>query len=365
MVAEEVKKGVQMLQYQINTLMTSNGQTPFCTLFIYLNEAPEGQEREDLALVSTEILKQRIQGIQNKTGAWVAPAFPKIICVVDKTNFDETKPYWSFMKLCAECTAKRMVPDYISEKVMGEYKEGHVYGAMGAVHPDSKVFYRIGNKEYTGTIKEMYDTVMNLTGVKEEDQFDQEGNPNKDINLEGKYVEIYDNGLDRYVSCKMMNKNVASRFQMYKIVVRDNDGTEQELIATHDHPLMTSISGKKQLYVLPQSKFDDSLDVTRVENLVVGESIYFTRYISEQDGALKGCTTPRLSEVISVEKIDTDCEYVYDVTTSSGHFMVNGIFSHNCRAFLSVWRDPETGIPKFWGRLTKLEVKPSLNCVNA
>lgn len=340
-------------------------QTPFCTLFIYLNEAPEGQEREDLALVSTEILKQRIQGIQNKTGAWVAPAFPKIICVVDKTNFDETKPYWSFMKLCAECTAKRMVPDYISEKVMGEYKEGHVYGAMGAVHPDSKVFYRIGNKEYTGTIKEMYDTVMNLTGVKEEDQFDQDGNPNKDINLEGKYVEIYDNGLDRYVSCKMMNKNVASRFQMYKIVVRDNDGTEQELIATHDHPLMTSISGKKQLYVLPQSKFDDSLDVTRVENLVVGESIYFTRYISEQDGALKGCTTPRLSEIISVEKIDTDCEYVYDVTTSSGHFMVNGIFSHNCRAFLSVWRDPETGIPKFWGRLTKLEVKPSLNCVNA
>ena len=79
MVAEEVKKGVQMLQYQINTLMTSNGQTPFCTLFIYLNEAPEGQEREDLVLVSTEILKQRIQGIQNKTGAWVAPAFPRYL----------------------------------------------------------------------------------------------------------------------------------------------------------------------------------------------------------------------------------------------------------------------------------------------
>jgi len=131
MVAEEVKKGVQMIQYQINTLMTANGQTPFSTLFIYLNEAPEGQERDDLALVASEILRQRIKGVKNKSGAWVAPAFPKIVVVIDETNNDETKPYWEFTKLAAECTAKRMVPDYVSEKVMKEYKEGNCYAPMG------------------------------------------------------------------------------------------------------------------------------------------------------------------------------------------------------------------------------------------
>ncbi len=106
-------------------------QTPFSTLFIYLNEAPEGQEREDLALVASEILRQRIKGVKNKSGAWVAPAFPKIIYVIDETNNDNTKPYWNLTKLAAECTAKRMVPDYISEKIMKEYKDGNVYGAMG------------------------------------------------------------------------------------------------------------------------------------------------------------------------------------------------------------------------------------------
>jgi ribonucleoside-triphosphate reductase len=131
MVAEEIKKGVQMIQYQINTLMTANGQTPFSTLFIYLNEAPEGQERDDLALVASEILRQRIKGVKNKSGAWIAPAFPKIVVAIDETNCDETKPYWNFMKLCAECTAKRMVPDYISEKIMKEYKEGNCYAPMG------------------------------------------------------------------------------------------------------------------------------------------------------------------------------------------------------------------------------------------
>ena len=106
-------------------------QTPFSTLFIYLNEAPEGQERDDLALVASEILRQRIKGVKNKSGAWVAPAFPKIVVVIDETNNDETKPYWKFTKLAAECTAKRMVPDYVSEKVMKEYKEGNCYAPMG------------------------------------------------------------------------------------------------------------------------------------------------------------------------------------------------------------------------------------------
>ena len=106
-------------------------QTPFCSLFIYLKEAPEGQERDDLVRVAAEIFKQRIKGVKNKKGTWVAPAFPKLLYVLDTENHDETCKYWELTKLAAECTAKRMVPDYISEKIMNEYKEGNTYGCMG------------------------------------------------------------------------------------------------------------------------------------------------------------------------------------------------------------------------------------------
>lgn len=131
MVSDEIKKGVQMIQYQINTLQTTNGQAPFASLFIYFNEAEPGRDREDLVLVTKEILKQRIKGIQNKVGAWVAPSFPKILYVLDTSNCDETTPYWEVTELAAECTSKRMVPDYISEKVMKSIKDGNVFGCMG------------------------------------------------------------------------------------------------------------------------------------------------------------------------------------------------------------------------------------------
>lgn len=337
-------------------------------MFIYLKEAPEGQERDDLALVASEIFRQRIKGVQNKTGAWVAPAFPKLLYVLDSTNHDENTKYWELTKLAAECTAKRMVPDYISEKIMGDYKEGNVYGCMGAVHGSSKVFYKIGDVEYNGTIEEMYETVMRECEVTEEDQFGQAGNPNKDIDLRSKLVSIYDSGEDKYVKCKMMNKNVAANFRLYKIdISRANGDTTYttSLIATHDHPLMVPAS--KPDYIVPNQKYNDDTDVVRVENLKVGDTVYFTRYIetNKKTGNLLGCTTSEKGVITAIEEITDKPEFVYDVTTETEHFMVNGIFSHNCRAFLSVWRDPETGIPKFYGRLTKLEVKPSLNCVNA
>ena len=106
-------------------------QAPFASLFIYFSEAEPGQDREDLVLVTKEILKQRIKGIKNKAGTWVAPTFPKILYVLDETNCKEGTPYWEVTKLAAECTARRMVPDYISEKKMKEYKEGNVFGCMG------------------------------------------------------------------------------------------------------------------------------------------------------------------------------------------------------------------------------------------
>ena len=362
LVAEEITKGVQMIQYQINTLMTSNGQTPFCSLFIYLKEAPEGRERDDLALVASEIFRQRIKGIKNKKGAWVAPAFPKLLYVLDTENHDETCKYWYLTKLAAECTSKRMVPDYISEKIMNSYKDGNTYGCMGAVHKDSVVHYKVNGKQYVGTIKDMYENIKNTLNIDEEDQFNQAGNPNKDINLKNYNVEIFDSGEDRFVKCEMMNKNVASNFKLFKITI-DCDGVEKTLIATNDHPLMSPVL--RPQYIIPNLKYEDE-DVLHVEDLEIGDKLYASRYVSTSaEGLLAGCATPCLSTVTKIEELTNDEDFVYDVTTETGHFMVNDIFSHNCRAFLSVWRDPDTGIPKFYGRLTKLEVKPTLNCVNA
>ncbi|MGN0178160.1 MAG: anaerobic ribonucleoside-triphosphate reductase, partial [Monoglobaceae bacterium] len=119
---EEIRKGIQMIQYQVVTLLTSNGQTPFVTVFMYLGEAKDEQERSDLALIIEETLLQRYQGVKNESGVWVTPAFPKLIYVLEEDNIHEDSKYWYLTKLAAKCTAKRMVPDYISEKKMLELK---------------------------------------------------------------------------------------------------------------------------------------------------------------------------------------------------------------------------------------------------
>ena len=133
---EEISRGVQTIQYQVVTLMTTNGQAPFVTVFMYLNEARNRQEKEDLAMIIEETLLQRYQGVKNEEGVWVTPAFPKLIYVLEEDNLTEGTPYFYLTKLAAKCTAKRMVPDYISEKIMMERKvdkngEGHCYTCMG------------------------------------------------------------------------------------------------------------------------------------------------------------------------------------------------------------------------------------------
>ena len=133
---EEIRRGVQTIQYQVVTLLTTNGQAPFVTVFMYLGEAKNQQEKDDLALIIEETLLQRYQGVKNEKGVWVTPAFPKLIYVLEEDNIREGSKYWELTKLAAKCTAKRMVPDYISEKKMLELKvdkngEGHCYPCMG------------------------------------------------------------------------------------------------------------------------------------------------------------------------------------------------------------------------------------------
>ena len=128
---EEIKSGIQTIQYQLITLMTCNGQAPFVTVFMYLDEVPEGQQRDDLAMIIEEVMRQRMQGVKNEKGVWITPAFPKLIYVLDEDNVREGTKYWYLTQLAAECTAKRMVPDYISAKIMRELKQGDVYPCMG------------------------------------------------------------------------------------------------------------------------------------------------------------------------------------------------------------------------------------------
>ncbi|MDD6037715.1 MAG: anaerobic ribonucleoside-triphosphate reductase, partial [bacterium] len=129
--AIEIKQGIQIIQYQLNTLMTCNGQSPFVTVFMYLDEVEEGRLRDDLALIIEETLKQRMQGVKNEKGVWITPAFPKLIYVLDEDNIREDSKYWALTELAARCSAKRLVPDYISAKMMRELKKGAVYTCMG------------------------------------------------------------------------------------------------------------------------------------------------------------------------------------------------------------------------------------------
>ena len=144
---DEIKKGVQTIQYQVVTLMTTNGQAPFITVYMYLNEARNEREKKDLALIIEEALRQRIEGVKNEKGAWITPAFPKLIYVLEEDNVREGTPYWYLTRLAAACTAKRMVPDYISEKKMLELK-GDVYVCMGCrsfLTPDRFTEAGVGN----------------------------------------------------------------------------------------------------------------------------------------------------------------------------------------------------------------------------
>lgn len=130
-VRDEIKQGVQMIQYQVISLMTTNGQAPFVTVFMYLNEVEEGQTRDDLAVCIEEMLRQRIKGVMNEQGIYITPAFPKLIYVLEEDNIHEDSKYYYLTKIAAQCTAKRMVPDYISEKIMKKLKQGNCYTCMG------------------------------------------------------------------------------------------------------------------------------------------------------------------------------------------------------------------------------------------
>ena len=191
----EINKGVQTIQYQVITLMTTNGQAPFLTVFMYLNEARNEQEKKDLALIIEETLKQRYQGVKNEAGVWVTPAFPKLIYVLEEDNVSEGSEYFYLTELAAKCTAKRLVPDYISEKKMKELKEGNCFPVMGCRSALSPWKDENGNYQFYGRFNQGVVTI-NLVDVALSSNRDME-----------KFWKIFDERLDLCYRALMYRHN--------------------------------------------------------------------------------------------------------------------------------------------------------------
>ena len=228
-VKREVTTGVQTIQYQIITLMTTNGQAPFVTVFMYLDEVAEGQTRDDLAMIIEEMLKQRIQGVKNEKGVYITPAFPKLIYCLDEDNIYNDSKYYYLTKLAAECTAKRMVPDYISAKIMRELK-GDVYPCMGCVDGQEIITYTLFGQTYTESFEKAWKRMATHFEVK-----NQTGSiMNKYIDCEG--VEIYDSK-HGYVPCFRFIRNRQKEWM--QITLRNG----RTIRCTSDHPFETENRG--------------------------------------------------------------------------------------------------------------------------
>ena len=439
---KEIKKGVQIMQYQVVTLMTTNGQAPFITFFMYLGEAKTGQEKADLALIIEEVIKQRTQGVKNEKGVWVSPAFPKLIYVLEEDNISEDSKYWYLTKLAAICTANRMVPDYISEKKMKELKEGYTYPCMGCVDGKEIITYKYMNNLYVESFERMWDRLSDNFEIKHQYS---EDNPNLYIDLSG--VEIYDTKKG-FVNTKRIIRNISDKW----LDVHFSNG--RRLLCTNDHPFEIIDKGvvkaenlsvgdkliinqkqvcterikfdrnKAQLFgfsairKIPSVVFEwdyeskigfmagmidargyisymhnDGLVVQIVsadkelalqqmalaQALGMPAKLYYNKYDKNKPNSIRyrveftptkeliahivcrkktnnyvPCTKERYNttaEVIKITPVEKS-DFSYDVTTESEHFEVSGIYSHNCRSFLSVWKN-EDGKAKFYGRFNK------------
>ena len=327
---DEVRRGVQTIQYQVVTLMTTNGQAPFVTVYMYLNEARSEQEKNDLAIIIEETLRQRYKGVKNEQGVWITPAFPKLIYVLDEDNAYEDSPYFYLTQLAAKCTAKRMVPDYISAKKMRELKlskgenpgKGDVYTCMGCLDYHEKVTLDKGTVEIGKLADKVASSHVPFVDNGRSIVYDV---TSLDIN-------IMSSGYLDKLRGVIVNRDVSD---WIKVVYRVNGYTDiREVTATYDHPFV-------------------------VEDGTVKEAQYLTRY----DMLL----TPydELAHIVDI-KIVSQCCNSYDVTTESGYFDIDdSIYSHNCRSFLTPDRSGngfdnvaraknyEHNKPKYYGRFNQ------------
>lgn len=309
---KEISDGMQIISYQLLTLNSVNGQAPFVTIFMYLNEAKNEQEKKDLAMLIEAMLNERIRGVKNEVGAWVSPAFPKLIYVLEEDNIEKDQPFWYLTELAAKCTAKRLVPDYISEKVMKSLKlddkgVGHVFTPMGCLDGKEKILINDGGELLNISFEEAWDHFSKKNEVKV-----QEGSPDpeKFTYIDLKDVYVFDT-LQGMTQCKRIIRNHSTSWQALSFV--DEFGSETKLDATSDHKF-TLVDGRDVL----AEEIDEDMEIY----------------------SLKG----QLTKVKCKDRISYEVpngKFSYCLSTDTGHFQVNDIYSHNCRSFLSPWTDRE------------------------
>lgn len=280
-VRDVIKDGVQTIQYQLLTLLTTNGQTPFVTVFMYLNEIKDQRLKNDYALIIEEVIRQRYKGVKNEEGVYITPAFPKLIYVLEEDNFKPGTKYFYLTKLALQCTAKRLVPDYISEKVMKEIKDGHVYSSMGCVDGQEIITYKFNDKLYVEAFERMWSRFSLLFPVKH--QYDDINNPNLYMDLLG--VQIYDTARNGFTNVYRLIRNISNKW------CDVNLSNGRRLLCTADHPFETNNRGVVFAEKLQQG---DSILINRgqysEEKYSINPELAWTLGFMICDGCYQGAT---------------------------------------------------------------------------
>lgn len=306
---KEIQAGCQTIQYQLITLHSTNGQAPFITLFMYLDEVDESM-RDDLALIIKTMLEQRMLGVKDASGNYVTPAFPKLIYALDEDNIHPDSKYYWLTELAAKCTAKRLVPDYISIKKMKEYKNGDTYPCMGCVDGQEVITYKYHNHIYTESFEKTWYRLSKY--------FDTKLQPNgKDFVMKTPGVKIYDQ-MKGFVANYGIIKNHTSDW------LKLTFSNCRTITCTPDHPFETT-----------DGRIVFAKDLTENDKIASNTSVNYN--VSQ---SVRNKDTIHIKNVESFTKND----FSYDVTTESEHFTVSGIYSHNCRSFLTPDRFTNAGL---------------------
>ena len=331
MTKRDLKDGIQTVQYQINTLMSTNGQSPFVTLFMHIEDGDEYEK--ETAMIVEEILKQRIEGIKNEAGVYVTPAFPKLIYVLDENNVHSNSKYYYLTELAAKCTAKRMYPDYISAKKMKELYEGNVFSPMGCVKEDETVKVFKDKESYSLNFKRLWEKMSNEYPVVDQETLSITKDKDNDysyIDLQGQGYKIFDSRNNKYADIKKLirnrNNNVWYEIKFTK---------EKSLIVTEEHPFTVIRNGKEISIQAKDLQKGDQINKAHgsLGDISDCDVLDFDKYVS----------------VVNIEIVKAENEFSYDFETSTSYFDVSGVTSHNCRSFLSPWKN-EDGEYQFEGR---------------
>lgn len=321
---KEISESLQGLQYDLNSYQGTNGQSPFITLF--LNFDPHGDYAHEAAMIVEETLRQRIMGVKNSRGVYITPAFPKLVYVLDEWNVYKDSPYYYLTELAAECTMKRMYPDYISAPMMRKNYEGQVFAPMGCVSGEEMLCYRHRGNIIVNSFEHLWDSLTGVYTVMEQNPGDH-----RYLYMDVNELDIWDTKKNAYVPVRRLIRNVAREWRR----VSFQDDAALSLLVTADHPFDTENRG-----------IVEAQHLTTTDRILV-DTAWHQSYRGMSEKNVQSCHVSHVTALTYHADV-----FSYDVTTDSGHFEVSGVYSHNCRSFLPPYKN-ESGDYQFDGRFNK------------